>query len=113
MQTYENWVLQTYELLPTDSRFLDLTPWECEYLYWSRTMWTRMHKRLSEKRPVTTIEHVLEEELFEEELARREAESDREVREALEREAAERARVDIERANIESVSTWKAREPPP
>jgi hypothetical protein len=121
LQTYESWVLHTYNLLPTDPRFLDLTPWQCEYLYWSRTMWGRLGKLLAEKRPATKLEHVLAEEFFEEELERREAESEREAAEseregkealdALERAQAERAQAPPD--EVEHVSSWKASGPSP
>lgn len=112
LQNYEAWVLQTYNLLPTDTRFLDLRPWECEYAYWRHTLWRRLGKRLAEKLPATKLEHLMEEEFFEEQLAKLEADD---AAEAAKVQAEAKRTMPPERlvSPTEPVSQWKARDQRP
>jgi hypothetical protein len=70
MNSPEGWVLRRYNMLPTDPRFLAMTPLDLELEVASDTLWAAAQKRQADGQPVRNLSDLTVEEDFEARLAR-------------------------------------------
>lgn len=75
---YEGWVRNTYNVLPTDPRFLALRLWECRRLYWESVLRGKIAERQKKQLPVDTLGDLMQEQDFDARLAEMD-EKDREA----------------------------------